>query len=248
MLWSIPPNLEDLVTEPKAISVDDGQEPKLVGIQTEDPEEATSWERTSPRLISPERWDQFESYMREIFGAFGMDLDTPGTRDTPNRFLRALFDSTAGYEGDEKLLTAFPTECRGGPDCHISQIIEGPISFYALCEHHSLPFHGVAHVGYVAHENIIGISKLTRLVRLFARRFTVQERVGQQVADTLVGLLEPHGVAVHLDAAHLCTQMRGVREEQSKTWTTFWRGAYEDNAEMREEFLRAASRPRSSAF
>ncbi|MFN2613930.1 MAG: GTP cyclohydrolase I [Actinomycetota bacterium] len=210
-----------------------------------DPEETSRWERVTPREIPAERWKRFEGYMAEIFEAFGMDLDTPGTMDTPRRFLTALFDSTAGYEGDEKLLTAFPTECRGGPDCHISQIIEGPITFYALCEHHSLPFHGVAYVGYVAHENIIGISKLTRLVRMFAKRFTVQERMGQQIADTLVELLQPHGVAVHLDAAHLCTQMRGVREEQSKTWTSFWRGAYESEPEMRQEFLRAVSRPRS---
>jgi GTP cyclohydrolase I len=166
-----------------------------------------------------------------------MDMDTPGTVRTPERFLRALFEATAGYEGDPKLLTAFPTECRGGPDCSISQIVEGPISFFALCEHHSLPFFGMAHVGYVAHEEIIGISKLTRLVRLFARRFTVQERIGVEVADTLVRLLQPHGVAVHLEAMHLCTQMRGVREEHSRTWTSFWRGTYESNPEMRAEFL-----------
>ena len=126
----------------------------------------------------------------------GWTLETPSTSRTPERFLKALLDSTNGYEGDPKLLTAFPTECRGGPDCRISQIIEGPISFFALWEHHALPFHGVAHVGYVAHENIIGISKLTRLVRVFARRFTVQERIGQQVADVLVELMQPHGVAV----------------------------------------------------
>jgi GTP cyclohydrolase I len=166
-----------------------------------------------------------------------MDMETPGTLRSPERFLRALFDSTSGYEGDPKLLTAFPTECHGGPDCRISQVIEGPISFFALCEHHALPFHGHAHVGYVAHENIIGISKLTRLVRMFARRFTVQERIGQEVADTLVRLLEPHGVAVHIEAVHLCTQMRGVREEQSRTWTSFWRGTYENDPAMRDEFL-----------
>jgi GTP cyclohydrolase I len=209
-----------------------------------DPEDASRWERATPRDVTPERWEAYERYMAEIFSAFGMDLDTPGTKNTPERFLKALFDSTAGYEGDEKLLTAFPTECRGGPDCRISQVIEGPISFYALCEHHSLPFYGVAHVGYVAHEAIIGISKLTRLVRLFARRFTVQERMGQQIADTLVELLNPHGVAVHLEAAHLCTQMRGVREEESKTWTSFWRGTYEQDATIREEFLHAATRHR----
>jgi len=207
-----------------------------------DPEDATLWEHVKPRRLQEDDWMRFESYTAEIFAAMGMDLDTPGTRATPRRFLLALFDSTSGYEGDPKLLTAFPTECRGGPDCRISQIIEGPISFFALCEHHALPFHGVAHVGYIAHEQIIGISKMTRLVRLFARRFTVQERIGQEVADHLVELMQPHGVAVHLEATHLCTQMRGVREEDSKTWTSFWRGAYEDDSSLRDEFLGAARR------
>jgi GTP cyclohydrolase I len=90
-------------------------------------------------------------------------------------------------------------------------------------------------VGYIAGAEIIGISKLTRLVRLFARRFTVQERLGEEIADTLVELVAPQGVAVHLAASHLCTRMRGV-EEQSQTVTTFWRGAYSD-AELRREFL-----------
>ena len=175
--------------------------------------------------------------MAEIFAAFGMDLETPATERTPERFLKALYDATDGYEGDHKLLTAFPTECRCDDDCLVSQIIEGPIPFYSLCEHHALPFHGFAHVGYISHERIIGISKLTRLVRLFARRFTVQERLGEQIADALVELMEPHGVAVHLQAVHLCTQMRGVREEHSKTVTTFWRGRYTDDPELRREFL-----------
>jgi GTP cyclohydrolase I len=207
-----------------------------------DPEETSPWEKVHPRLITPEDWHRFEGYVAEIFEAFGMDLGTPGTARTPGRYLKAMFDSTAGYEGDHKLLTAFPTECRGGPDCSISQIVEGPISFFALCEHHALPFFGRAYVGYVAHEQIIGISKLTRLVRLFARRFTVQERMGVEIADTLDRVLAPHGVAVHLEAVHLCTQMRGVREEQSRTWTAFWRGAYEDGPDLRSEFLEVARR------
>jgi GTP cyclohydrolase I len=202
-----------------------------------DPEETFRWEVVRPRKIQAPDWKRFSGYMAEIFEAFGMDLEMPGTTRTPERFLQAMFDSTAGYEGDPKLLTAFPTECRGGPDCRISQVIEGPISFFALCEHHALPFFGRAHVGYIAHEQIIGISKMTRLVRMFARRFTVQERIGQEVADTLVRLMQPHGVAVHLEAMHLCTQMRGVREEQSRTWTSFWRGNYETMPEIREEFL-----------
>jgi GTP cyclohydrolase I len=202
-----------------------------------DPEETTAWEQVAPRELAPADWLRFQGYVREIFSAFGMQLDTPGTERTPERFLKALHDATAGYEGDPKLLTAFPTECRCDADCLVSQIVEGPISFYSLCEHHALPFHGFAHVAYVSHERIIGISKLTRLVRLFARRFTVQERLGEQIADALVGLMAPHGVGVHLEAVHLCTQMRGVREEHSKTTTTVWRGGYTDNPDLRREFL-----------
>jgi GTP cyclohydrolase IA len=206
-----------------------------------DPEETTQWEKVRPRHITPQEWKKYEGYTAEIFRAFGMDLDTPGTRNTPHRHLQAMYEATGGYEGDPKLLTAFPTECHGGPDCNISQVIEGPIEFYSLCEHHALPFYGHAYIGYIAHEEIIGISKLTRLVRVFARRFTVQERVGVEIADELVRALEPHGVAVHLSAMHLCTQMRGVRESHSRTWTSFWRGNYENDPQLRAEFLQTAN-------
>jgi GTP cyclohydrolase I len=194
-----------------------------------------AWGDLLEREIAPEDWARYRAAVAQIFEAFGMDLDTPGTRETPERFLRALFDATAGYEGDPKLLTAFPAEGVGG------HVIEGPISFSALCEHHALPFFGEAHVGYVAGDEIIGISKLTRLVRLYARRFTVQERLGEQIADTLMDLIAPEGVAVHLEASHLCTQMRGV-EEHSRTVTTFWRGSFEEDAELRREFLQLVRR------
>jgi GTP cyclohydrolase IA len=189
------------------------------------------------RQVSDEQLQLFEGYAAEIFTAFGLDLSTPATHETPQRFIRALVDVTAGYDGDPKLIKAFETECRGGPDCRLSQVIEGPIPFYALCEHHALPFVGRAFVGYIAHEHIIGISKLTRLVRLFAQRFTVQERIGQQIADSLEAMLQPHGVAVYLEAHHLCTQMRGVREDSPLTRTTFWRGEYDGNSALRAEFL-----------
>ena len=196
----------------------------------------------SPRLrehrsLTAEQWKRFEGYAAEIFEAFGMDLSVPGTMETPRRFVRALYDATDGYEGDPKLLTAFPTECKGGTSCEVNQIVEGPIPFIALCEHHALPFVGRAFVGYVAHEEIIGISKLTRLVRVWARRFTVQERMGDQIADTLDALVHAHGVAVYLEAHHLCTQMRGVREMQAKTRTAVWRGEYAKNPAMRDEFF-----------
>ena len=189
------------------------------------------------RPVTEDQFRRFEGYAAEIFSAFGLDLSTPATKDTPRRFIRALYDATEGYDGDPKLLTVFDTECRGEPDCRISQVIEGPIRFFALCEHHALPFYGTAYVGYIAHENIIGISKLTRLVRLFTRRFAVQERIGQQIADTLNAMMQPHGVAVYLEARHLCVKMRGVREMSPKTRTTFWRGEYDGNSSLREEFL-----------
>jgi GTP cyclohydrolase I len=196
--------------------------------------ELPSWRE---RNITAEEWARYERHIGEIFAAFGMDLDTPGTRDTPRRFLQAMFDSTAGYDGDPKLRTAFPAERPEGVEGRHSQIVEGPIAFFALCEHHALPFHGAAHIAYVADGEILGISKLTRLVRLYARRFTVQERLGEQIADALMELVSPRGVAVHLDAAHLCTQMRGVEEEGSRTVTTFWRGLYDEDADLRREFL-----------
>ncbi|MBI3522662.1 MAG: GTP cyclohydrolase I FolE [Chloroflexi bacterium] len=202
-----------------------------------DDEEVRAPELVQHRELSSEQWERFEGYAKEIFTAFGLNVDTPGTRDTPRRFVRALYDATDGYEGDPKLLTAFPTECKGGKGCEINQIVEGPIPFFALCEHHALPFFGSAYVGYIAHEQIIGISKLTRLVRVWARRFTVQERMGDQIADTLQSLVQAHGVAVTIEAHHLCTQMRGVRELHPRTRTAVWRGEYANNGDLRSEFF-----------
>lgn len=187
-----------------------------------------------PRRITREDWLRYRGYLGEILEALGLDPDTPGTRETPERFLRALHDATAGYDGDPKLATAFPAE-RLGRHAAPGLIVEGPIAFSALCEHHALPFFGIAHVGYVAGDEIIGISKLTRLVRLYARRFTVQERLGEQVADTLEALIDPRGVAVRLEASHLCMRMRGV-EADPRTVTTVWRGAFSD-PDLRRELL-----------
>jgi GTP cyclohydrolase I len=192
------------------------------------------------RQISKETFNKFEGYMAEIFSAYGLDLDSPATKDTPRRFIEALYDATEGYDGDPKLLRIFGTECRGEPDCRLSQVIEGPIHFFSLCEHHAFPFYGMAYVGYIAYENIIGISKLTRMVRLFAKRFSVQERIGQQIADSLETMLQPTGVAVYLEAHHMCMEMRGVRETAPLTRTTVWRGNYADDPSLRAEFFSAS--------
>jgi GTP cyclohydrolase IA len=189
------------------------------------------------RAVSREQMRRFEGYLAEIFAECGLNLNTPATEETPRRFLQALFEATEGYDGEPKLLKVFDTECRGNPDCRLGQVIEGPIPFFALCEHHALPFFGHAHIGYLPHQSIIGISKLTRLVRLFAKRFTVQERLGEQIVNTCDAMLEPHGVALYLEAHHLCIEMRGVRDTSPLTKTTLWRGEYVHNASLRVEFL-----------
>jgi GTP cyclohydrolase I len=192
------------------------------------------------RAIDAEQRQRFEGYLSEILGSLGMNLDEPATADTPRRFLQALIDATDGYEGDPKLVTVFPTECRGDASCELAQVVEGPIPFFALCEHHALPFFGRAFVGYVAHDQIIGISKLTRLVRVLTRRFGVQERMTHQIVDSLAELLNAHGVAVYMEADHLCTQMRGVRENNANTRTTAFHGVYETDANLRGEFFTVA--------
>jgi GTP cyclohydrolase I len=205
--------------------------------QAEDDEGLKSLLDRPRRNLTVAQLQTYEGYLSEIFSAAGLDLHTPATATTPRRFLRALFDSTEGYEGDPKLITVFDTECHGGSDCQLSQVIEGPISFYSLCEHHALPFYGRIYIGYIAHEKILGLSKLTRLARLYAKRFTVQERLAQQIANTMVDLVQPHGVGVYVDAHHLCTQMRGVRETLPMTRVTCWRGSYETDPNLRSEFL-----------
>ncbi len=197
-----------------------------------------------PRAVSREQMRRFEGYMAEIFAAFGLDLNTQATEETPRRFLQALFEATEGYDGEPKLLTVFDRECGGNSNCRLGQVIEGPIPFFALCEHHALPFFGHAYIGYLPHQSIIGISKITRLVRLFAKRFTVQERLGEQIVNAFDATLEPHGVAVYLQAHHLCVEMRGVRDTSPLTQTTVWRGEYEHDAALGVEFLLACGAAR----
>ncbi len=238
------PKQEPVATETTRASVPSGRSVAHRHLP-EDDEDVRSPLLVRKRELSDEQWGRFEGYVGEIFAAFGMDTAQPGTRETPRRFVRALYDATEGYEGDPKVLTAFPTECKGGPACHVDQIVEGPIPVFALCEHHAFPFHGQAYVGYIAHEQIIGISKLTRIARVFARRFTVQERMGDEIADALQRLVNAHGVAVQIEAHHMCTQMRGVREVNPKTRTLTWRGFYAEDPELRQEFfhLTGAARP-----
>ena len=192
---------------------------------------------TEQRRLTAGQRARFESYLTEILTALGLDLATAGTRSTPARLLDAWIESTSGYDADEKILTTFPVDRIAGEEGDNAQVVEGPIPLTALCEHHALPFFGRAWVGYVAGERLIGLSKLTRLIRQFSRRFTMQERIGREVAAALESMIEARGVAVRIEAAHLCTRMRGVRENEAVTCSSTWRGLYERSESLRREFL-----------
>lgn len=183
--------------------------------------------------LSDDARARYELYLAELLAALGLDLDTDATRDTPARLLDALVASTSGYEADPKLVTVLPL---GVADA-AAQVVEGPIPFTALCAHDALPFFGHAWVGYIPGTQLLGLSKLTRLVHQHARRFTLQERLGDDVATALEAITGGRGAAVRVEAVHLCTRMRGVCDTEAVTRTTSWRGAFRDQPELRAEFL-----------
>jgi len=186
--------------------------------------------------LSDEELKRFEGYAAAIFSRMGMDLSTPGARETPRRWVTALWDMTEGYDGDSKISTLFPVECPVCPDEEKTHVVEGPIRFTGLCEHHVLPIRGSAWAGYLAEAKLIGISKLTRIVRLYSKRFTSQERLCHQIADEMAKDVQPRGVIVYIEAEHFCTQARGVRELSSRTGALVTRGAYNTNPHLGEEF------------
>jgi GTP cyclohydrolase IA len=188
---------------------------------------------------------RFEKHAEEIFARMGMDMSLPGTQQTPYRWLTALWDMTEGYDGDTKLSTLFPVECPTCPEEEKTHIVEGPIHFTGLCEHHVLPIRGSAWVGYLADSKLIGISKLTRIVRLYSKRFTSQERLSHQIVDELARDVQPRGVIVYVEAEHFCTQARGVREVSSRTGTLVSHGAYNTSPHLREEFRSLIDRHRA---
>ncbi len=217
----------------------DGREPPLAeGEARRTSRRAAGHDRglDAPRL-RPEERSRFSAYLREILEAAGLRLDTPATRGTPERFLDAVFEATDGYRPDPKLVTTFPAEEEDDSARSASQVVESPVPFTALCEHHALPFFGEAWVGYVPGDQVIGLSKLTRLVRQYSRRFTMQERLGVEVARALDAIVGARGTAVLIEATHLCTRMRGVRDACARTTTTTWRGFYAESPELRAEFL-----------
>jgi len=185
------------------------------------------------RTLTDYREDPIAPHVQAIVGHLGEDLKRPGLRDTPRRFAKAMRALTAGYQGDAASVVGngiFPAEGDG-------VVLVRDAEFYSLCEHHLLPFFGRVHVAYLPGERIIGLSKIPRLVDLYARRFQVQERLTEQVADALVELLAPRGVVVIAEAKHMCMAMRGVQTQHSQTTTRALRGVYATDAQARQEAL-----------
>ncbi|MGH7482736.1 MAG: GTP cyclohydrolase I FolE [Longimicrobiales bacterium] len=174
--------------------------------------------------------------IRRLLTLLDEDPDRPGLRETPRRVTKALRWLTRGYARDAAdAIGAGMFEER-----HESMVVVRDIELYSMCEHHMLPFYGRAHVAYVPDGRIVGLSKLARLVDVFARRLQVQERLTDQVADALVSVLAPRGVGVIIEAQHLCMMMRGVEKQNSRTVTSALRGVFADCPMTREEFLRLA--------
>jgi GTP cyclohydrolase I len=176
----------------------------------------------------------FEDLVAEMIRRLGEDPEREGMLKTPSRVAKSLSFLTKGY-------SETPDDIIGDAlfeDCHRNMVLVKDIEVYSLCEHHMLPFFGKAHVAYIPDGRILGISKLARLVEVYARRFQVQERLTEQVAEAVWDTAKPLGVAVVVEAYHLCMMMRGVQKQNSKTITSAMRGTFLDDPRTRDEFLR----------
>jgi GTP cyclohydrolase I len=175
-----------------------------------------------------------EAAVRELLLAVGEDPDRPGLQDTPARVARAYAETFAGLWQDpmEILATTFDEN-------HDELVLVKDIAMYSTCEHHLVPFHGVAHVGYIpgVDGRVTGLSKVARLVEVYARRPQVQERMTRQIADALDDVLKPQGVIVVIEAEHLCMAMRGIRKPGTTTVTSAVRGIFRDNPATRSEAM-----------
>lgn len=182
--------------------------------------------------------DRAEAAVTELLDALGIDLAAESLSRTPRRVARMY----------EELLTAPPFTATTFPNdgSYDELVVLRDVPFHSLCEHHLLPFTGVAHIAYIPRDRIVGLSKLARVVELYARRLQVQERMTSQVADWLEEVLDPRGVGVVLEAEHLCMTVRGVRTPGARTTTSAVRGLLRTDARTRAEFLALAGQSRSS--
>lgn len=180
-----------------------------------------------------ERDPELEAGVRKVLQLLGENPGRDGLLDTPKRVSRALHFLTSGYElsvSDVVSDALFEEQCE-------EMVIVKDVEFYSLCEHHILPFYGRAHIGYLPKGRVIGLSKIARVVDVFARRLQVQERLTTQIASGLLDVLDAHGVAVVLEASHFCMIMRGVQKQNSKTVTSSMLGAFRDDSRSRAEFM-----------
>jgi GTP cyclohydrolase IA len=180
--------------------------------------------------------EDLEDLVRRQLELIGEDPDREGLLKTPARVAASLQWLTRGYERDARQVIGDAIF----DECHSNMVMVRDIELYSMCEHHMLPFYGKAHVAYIPSGKIVGLSKLPRVVDVFAQRLQVQERLTEQIAGALEEVLEPLGVGVVIEAFHLCMMMRGVQKQNSKTITSALRGVFRDDPKTRDEFLRLA--------
>ena len=203
--------------------------------------EQTGFKGNSSKHKLPEKGfdtDAIESAVVTMLCAFGEDPTRDGLKNTPKRVARMYPELLRGYQADpEKLVNnAIFTVI------YEDMVIVRDIEFFSLCEHHMLPFMGRAHVAYIPSGKVLGLSKIPRIVDMFAQRLQVQERMTRQIADFLMDLLKPQGVAVVVEALHLCAMMRGVRKHDARMTTSAMHGGFRNNIATRQEFLDNISR------
>jgi GTP cyclohydrolase I len=180
--------------------------------------------------------NEFENLIHRQLELIGEDPTREGLLSTPSRVAKAMKFLTEGYASSAEEVVGkgiFKEE-------HDNMIMVRDIELYSLCEHHMLPFFGKAHVAYIPNGKIVGLSKIPRIVDVYARRLQVQERLTEQIAEGLCSVLNPSGVGVVIEAYHLCMMMRGVQKQNSKTITSALRGAFREDPKTRDEFLRLA--------
>lgn len=186
-----------------------------------------------PRDSTPLELDEL---IRQMLSHLGENPDREGLLRTPGRVAKSMRWLTRGY--DQTVSDAIGSAVF--EEKHESMVLVRDVEVYSLCEHHMLPFFGKAHIAYYPNGRIVGLSKLPRVVDVFARRLQLQERMTDQIADALMEVLQPMGVGVVVEAYHLCMMMRGVEKQNSKTVTSALRGIFRDDAKTRDEFLRLA--------
>jgi GTP cyclohydrolase IA len=182
--------------------------------------------------------DEHETLVRRQLELLGEDPDREGIRRTPERVAKSLAWLTRGYSLDVADVVGDALFA----EKHRQMVMVRDVDFYSLCEHHMLPFYGKAHIAYVPNGRIVGLSKLPRIVEVYARRLQVQERLTEEIADAIERVLHPLGVGVVIEGVHLCMMMRGVEKQGSKTITSALRGTFRECPMTRDEFLRLAHR------